>query len=104
MGVLHPRKYTSEFKRQAVALSDELGSAPKAAQQLGVPESNIHNWREKLETGAPVANSRSGMVKAKSGESPDEELSRLRRETAEQKKVIHILKAAAAFFSQDHLK
>lgn len=104
MGVSHPRKYTSEFKRQAVALAEELGSAPKASLKLGVPESNIHNWREKLKAGATVAGSRSGMDQAKSGELPDEELKRLRRENLELKKINHILKAAAAFFSQDHLK
>ena len=105
MGVPHPRKYTSEFKRQAVALAQELGSAPKAAEQLGVPESNIHNWREKLKAGAPLAGrSSSGSGNSGSSESSDEELKRLRREVQELKKVNHILKSAAAFFSQDHLK
>jgi transposase-like protein len=36
--------------------------------------------------------------------SVDEENARLRRENQELKKVNQILKAAAAFFSQDHLK
>ena len=99
MGIPHPRKYTIEFKRQAVELAVELKSAPKAALQLGVPESNIHNWREKL----------SGSVQSNAGrsvtiETPEEENRRLRRENQELKKVNHILKSAAAFFSQDHLK
>ena len=34
----------------------------------------------------------------------NDEVRRLQREVAELKKVNHILKAAAAFFSQDHLK
>ena len=37
-------------------------------------------------------------------ENAAEELARLRRENNELRKVNHILKAAAAFFSQDHLK
>jgi transposase-like protein len=36
--------------------------------------------------------------------SDHEELLRLRKEVSELKKVNHILKSAAAFFSQDHLK
>ena len=40
----------------------------------------------------------------KSNETPQEEIKRLRTEVTELKKVNHILKAAAAFFSQDHLK
>ena len=91
-----------EFKRQAVSLAEQLGSAPKAAEQLGVPESNIHNWREKLKAeGAISPSQRQAAVPA---ESSDEELRRLRRENQELKKVNHVLKMAAAFFSQDHLK
>jgi len=43
-------------------------------------------------------------MKAPAPPSLVEENRRLQRELAEQKKINHILKAAAAFFSQDHLK
>jgi transposase len=90
------RTFTEEFKQQAVNLSIELGSASKAAQELGINESLIRNWTKKLST-------------EKSLKSVDptfsvEEFKRLQRENEKQKKVIHILKSAAAFFSQDHLK
>jgi transposase len=106
MGVQNPRRYTAEFKRQAVELARELGSAPKAAQQLGVPESNIHNWREKLKAGAQFTDRNSGNSSNQSiaAESAEEELKRLRRENQDLKKANYILKQAAAFFSQDHLK
>jgi len=105
MGVQHPRRYTSEFKRQAVALAQELGSAPKAAQQLGIPESNIHNWREKLKVGESLAGKGEGGKSSLANvESPGDELRRLRRENQDLKKANYILKQAAAFFSQDHLK
>lgn len=91
------RTYTAEFKQQAVALADELKSAGKAAKQLGIPEGCVHNWRAKFRGHA-------GAVRNGSGETEAEELKRLRKEVVELKKVNHILKAAAAFFSQDHLK
>lgn len=91
------RSYTIEFKQQAIDLAKSLGSIKKAAEQLGIPDVNIHQWRKRLS--APGASH--GEIQQ---ESPSEELKRLRRENAEQKKVIHILKSAAAFFSQDHLK
>ncbi len=105
MGVQHPRRYTPEFKRQAVELARELGSAPKAAERLGVPESNIHNWREKLRSGESLASTSSSPASRNAPiESPEEELKRLRRENQQLQKANYILKQAAAFFSQDHLK
>ena len=88
------RVYTEEFRRQAVALSEELGSVMKAAHQLGVSEANIYSWRK-------VGQSLSF---ASTKVSAEEELRRLRKENSDLKKINHVLKAAAAFFSQDHLK
>jgi|GEM_PF-2688552 len=42
------RKYTVEFKQQAIDLAASLGSTKKAAQQLGVPDTNIHQWKRRL--------------------------------------------------------
>lgn len=92
------RKYTVEFKQQAVELAKALGSIKKAADQLGVPDANIHKWSKRFSEASPS----SGETRPE--ESSADELKRLRQENAEQKKVIHILKSAAAFFSQDHLK
>jgi transposase-like protein len=81
-------------------LARELKSGPLAAQQLGIPESNIHNWRSLEKDGVlPSAVLRTGPQPTL-----EEENRRLQRELTEQKKVNHILKLAAAFFSQDHLK
>ncbi len=91
------KKYTKEFKQQAVELAENLGSTIEAARQLGISDGSIHSWR----TRQIVDGSRSPLP-ATAGEA--EELKRLRHENAQLKKVNHILKAAAAFFSQDHLK
>lgn len=101
-----PRTYTEDFKKQAVQLAEDLGSAKKAAKQLGVPHANVHNWKVKLSSGQSLA--RSNQKNKLKSEAPaasgvEEENQRLRRENAELKKVNHILKAATAIFTRDHL-
>lgn len=92
------KKYTEDFKRQAVELAESLQSGVAAAKQLGVSDSLIYSWRVKFKK----SETKDGGTALQSGES--EELKQLRRENAELKKVNYILKSAAAFFSQDHLK
>jgi transposase len=94
------KQYTEEFKLQAVKLADELGSATEAGRQLGVPDANIYVWRKKL-AGQVVSPVKKTEIKP---EDLAKENQRLQQEVAQLKKVNHILKSAAAFFSQDHLK
>ena len=90
------KKYTREFRQQAIELAESLGSTVEAARQLGISDASIHTWRTKQLVDGTGPTAISG------GEA--EELKRLRRENSDLKKINHILKAAAAFFSQDHLK
>lgn len=90
------KKYSDEFKEQAVRLSRELGHS-KAAGQLGITEAMLSYWKKKHQGKAKLTESE--QIKA-----DQEELQRLRKETLEQKQVILILKKAAAFFSNDQLK
>lgn len=72
----------------------------QAARQLGIADSNIHGWRAKINgTDKPKTSNSS-----KLSPQEQEELIRLRKENSELKKVNFILKQAAAFFSQDHIK
>lgn len=91
------RKYTEEFKKQAVDLAKELDSISRAATQLGISTVNIYDWRKKLDQVTPSSIELTNLAER-------EELGRLRKEVSELKKINHILKSAAAFFSQDHLK
>jgi transposase len=93
------KKYTNEFKQQAVALAGSLSSLSEAARQLGVSDGSIHAWRAKQML-AGIATTPAGELSV----SEADELRRLRGEVTQLRKVNHILKAAAAFFSQDHLK
>ena len=47
------RKYTEEFKRQAVELAESLGSAVAAAKQLGISDANIYSWRNDFKKQTP---------------------------------------------------
>ncbi len=90
------RTFTPEFKAQAVQLARDLKSPTEAGRQLGVSESAIRGWMNKAE-----------QVESLQAQDPSfsvEEFRRIQKENEKLKKVNQILKSAAAFFSQDHLK
>ena len=95
MGKQSLRKYTREFKRQAAELAIRIGST-RAAEQLGVPLQSVNTWK--------LNSQRTGVQTKKEKVNLEEENRLLRKEVDELKKVNQILKRAAAFFSQDHLK
>ncbi len=97
--VMKRREYTKEFKLEAIALAETMGSTLKAAEQLDVPKTNLHSWvtnKNKI-LNKPITPKVSISVEELA------ELKSLRKEVLHLKKVNHILKAAAAFFSQDHV-
>lgn len=89
-------KYSDDFKSQAVRLAEEIGQS-KASRQLGLPPGMLHYWRKKHVV-------KKKMSAKEQAEADRQELERLRKENAEQKQVILILKKAAAFFSNDQQK
>lgn len=95
MGKHGQRKYTSEFKQQASELAIRIGSR-RAAEQLGVAMQNVDRWKKLAENQEPQSK--------KEKVNLEEENRRLLKENKELRDVNYILKKAAAFFSQDHLK
>jgi len=93
------RRYTPEFKQQALELAQQAGSIAEASRRLGVSESLLYSWKGKLKVSLDP---KKKTVKSAMDEA--EEMKRLRKENEELKKTNYILKKAAAFFSQDHLK
>ena len=91
------RKYSQEFKDDAVKLVTELGSINKAAQRLGVSNQSLSQWVKKADD--EKYSSRDERVAAM-----EIELRQLRKERDEYKKTVEILKKATAFFSQDQNK
>ena len=94
------RKYTKEFKIEALNLSKELGSYSEAARQLGLRDSILHAWKAKY--GISISD-KSGKPVAQAAKDSDE-VRELKKKIQDLEKTNYILKRAAAFFSQDHLK
>ena len=90
------RKYTDEFKREAVRLMETRGSrtVSDVAESLGVAENLLHSWKRTYTDTVEE-------VRQQRGETPEEELKRLRRENAQLKRDKEILKKAAAFFAKE---
>jgi transposase len=94
------RRYTDEFKVEAVRLGESIGGN-KAAKRMGIPESSLWNW---------VKLSRAGKVKQADGAAQavkrsmsdvEAENARLRRELASTKLDLEIVKKAAAYFAKE---
>lgn len=100
MEVKKNKRYTKEFQINALNLVKELGSYSAAARQLGISDSVLHAWKDRYNFNTNI---KSGKT-AEQSINESEEIKRLRKENEELRKTNYILKKAAAFFSQDHLK
>lgn len=94
MGKKARSSYTPDFREQAVDLGNRIGMS-RAAKELGVDVANVRRWKREQNSEANVSCAKL---------TAEEEIRRLKKENDELKKVNQILKRAAAFFSQDHLK
>jgi len=87
------RKYTNEFKQEAVTLALESGlSKAQVARDLGIRDSVLHAWISKFRDGVLDPNS------PKSQE--NDEVKRLRKELGILRQEREILKKATAFFAK----
>jgi len=89
------RKYTNEFKVEAVKLITEQGySVAEAARSLDVGETLLRSWKVALEAGGDQAFPGNGRLPA-----VEEELRRLRAENKRLLTEREILKKATALFA-----
>ncbi len=85
------RKYTKEFKEEAVRLSESNGSKSQVARDLGIHMSMLRRWKLELQEEGK---------KAFSGKNPrDEEMTQLKRENRRLQEEVEILKKAVGIFS-----
>lgn len=88
------RTYDVKFKKEAIKLSDEIGST-KASKELGVPINTLISWRQNRSKYGEAAFVGSG---TKRTEPQDAEKAALEKENRELRKANEILKGALSFF------
>ena len=93
------REYTQEFKVQTVRLAESIGGNA-AASRLGVAQSTVTNWVRRRKEMKPAAQVQSLAVKRPMSELEAANM-RLRRELANAKLDLHIVKKAAAYFVRE---
>jgi transposase len=87
------RGYSLEFKKEVLAYMTSLGKTLKeTAEHFGVTTTTLRDWRRRL--GSPP-----GATPA-AGETPEQELRRLRRENRELQMRCEILKKTVGIFSE----
>jgi transposase len=90
------RKYTQEFKEEAVKLITEQGyQVTEAARNLGVNENVLGRWKREIEGGGEDTPGLQGRTAMQT------ELNHLRKENKRLKMEREILKKAAAFFAKE---
>ncbi len=92
------KKYTREFKLEAVRLVVEQGHpATEVARDLGINDSLLHQWKRRLRDEGALAFPGNGRS---AGGEQEREIQELRKELAKVKQEREILKKAAAYFAK----
>ena len=84
------RRYAPEYKQEALALAARIGVA-KAAEQLGLSETQLYTWRAK---------GREQLTQTEQEQQLATENVRLKRELAEKNEELAIVKKAAVYFAK----
>lgn len=90
------KRYSNEFKAEALKLSDEIG-VKKAAAQLGLPYYTLADWRNRTRDKIEGRSPESG----KALTDQDIRIRELERENEELRRANDILKDALGFFAKD---
>jgi transposase len=91
------RKYTAEFKETALSIWEQSNkSSVEVAEELGISDGMLRKWKEQ----ASKAVKENLKPFPGSGHPKDEENFRLKKELADTKMELEILKKAVAIFSR----
>lgn len=101
------RQYTQEFKIEAIRLAESIGGH-EAARRLGVPVARVGNWKRRRAAAAGLAGVAAPEVVPSAAAVPtrrpvselEAENSRLRRELADAKLDVEVLRKATAYFAR----
>lgn len=92
------RRYTKEFKQEAINLALKSPSVDTTAKELGIPTATLHSWVHGLKKKGNIAT-----IDASGGKDMAtliEENRRLHKELTIAREEREILKKAAAYFAQ----
>ena len=92
------KTYTKEFKHEAVSLletSDKTGV--EVARELGIKRNQLYKWREELKAKGDDAFQGPGRRPA----DQNNQVAQLKKENAQLKEELEILKKAAAYFARE---
>ena len=99
-GLVRYRKYTEEFKVEAIRLAESVGCTV-AAKRLGVPDGSLRNWIDRSRGGKLEAAERSSVPIKRTMAEVEAENVRLRRELESTQLDLEIVKKAAAYFAKE---
>jgi len=85
------RRYSVEYKTEALGLAEQVGVAG-AAKQLGLHESQLYAWRKKARFDACRSETEKELAV---------ENAKLKRQLAKKEEELAILKKAAAYFAKN---
>ena len=98
--VVPNRRYTEEFKSEAVRLAQSTGGNA-AAKRLGIPQSTMTNWVRRSRDGTSAPATGAAVAVKRPVSEVEAENARLRRELASTKLDLEIVKKAAAYFAKE---
>ena len=102
MGSKYTKRYSEEFKRDAIALVASSGrTVTEVARELGISSESLRGWVKKANGAGQAAPGASVAAGNGLDAAEREELKRLRKLAADQAKTIEILKKATAFFAKE---
>jgi transposase len=89
------RRFTREFKLEALRMVSEGRPATEVAQELGLGRGALYRWKQQLERDGHESFPGNGRLKAR-----DEEVERLRREVTRLRAENAFLKKVSAYFAK----
>jgi len=101
------RQYTEEFKIEAIRLAGSIGGH-EAARRLGVPVATVGNWKRRRAAAGPTVGAATPQAASSATALParrpvselEAENSRLRKELADAKLDVEVLRKATAYFAR----
>ena len=95
MGQSRNKRYTEEFRKQAVSLVRDGKAVPVVAQEMGVNKNTLYGWVTVSQPSAQSGAPEEAYVKL------ENENKQLKKENERLKEERTILKKAAAYFAQE---